>query len=47
LRFILFNAPLQSFFSTLKNRLLRHREFLDQADAQQAIFESIEGLAVA
>ncbi len=37
------NAPVESFFSTLKNELVRHRQFQDQAEARHAIFEYIEG----
>jgi putative transposase len=37
------NAPVESFFSTLKNELVRHRQFQDQGEARQAIFEYIEG----
>jgi len=37
------NAPVESFFSTLKNELVRHRQFQNQTDARQAIFEYIEG----
>lgn len=36
------NAPVESFFSSLKNELVRHRQFCDQADARQAIVEYIE-----
>lgn len=37
------NAPVESFFSTLKNELVRHRQFQDRTEAKQAIFEYIEG----
>lgn len=37
------NAPVESFLSTLKNELVRHRQFQDQAEARHAIFEYIEG----
>jgi transposase InsO family protein len=37
------NAPVESFFSSLKNELVRHRQFHDQAEARQAIVEYIEG----
>jgi transposase InsO family protein len=37
------NAPVESFFSSLKNELVRHRSFQNQAEARQAIFEYIEG----
>ena len=36
------NAVVESFFSTLKNELTRHRQFHDRAEARQAIFEYIE-----
>jgi putative transposase len=36
------NAPVESFFSSLKNKLMRHRQFRDQAEARQAIVEYIE-----
>lgn len=36
------NAPAESFFSSLKNELVRHRQFRDQAEARQAIVEYIE-----
>jgi transposase InsO family protein len=31
------NAPVESFFSSLKNKLVRHRQFQTQAEAQVAI----------
>jgi hypothetical protein len=37
------NAPVESFFSSLKNELVRHRQFRDQAEARQAIVEYIGG----
>ena len=37
------NAPVESFFSTLKNELVQHRQFQDRTEARQAIFEYIEG----
>ena len=37
------NASVESFFSTLKHELVRHRQFQDQAEARHAIFEYIEG----
>jgi transposase InsO family protein len=37
------NAPVESFFSTLKNELVRQRQFQNQAEARHAIFEYIEG----
>jgi len=36
------NAPVESFFSSLKNELTRHRQFPHQADARYAIAEYIE-----
>lgn len=36
------NAPVESFFSSLKNELVRHRQFQNQAEAQVAIAEYIE-----
>ena len=36
------NAPVESFFSSLKNELVRHRQFQNQADARYAIAEYIE-----
>jgi putative transposase len=36
------NAPVESFFSSLKNELVRHRQFQNQAEARQAIVEYIE-----
>lgn len=35
------NAPVESFFSTLKNELVRHRQFHNQAEAQVAIEDYI------
>jgi putative transposase len=35
------NAPVKSFFSTLKNELVRHRQFVSQAEAQMAIEDYI------
>lgn len=37
------NAPVESFFSTLKNELVRHRQFQNPTEARHAIFEYIEG----
>jgi putative transposase len=37
------NAVVESFFSTLKNELVRHRQFQDQAEARRAIFDYLEG----
>lgn len=36
------NAPVESFFSSLKNELVRHRQFQTQAEARYAIAEYIE-----
>jgi putative transposase len=36
------NAPVESFFSSLKNELVRHRQFASQADGRYAIAEYIE-----
>jgi len=36
------NAPVESFFSSLKNELVRHRQFQTQAEAQMAIEDYIE-----
>ena len=36
------NAPVESFFSSLKNELVHHRQFQNQAEAQVAIVEYIE-----
>ncbi len=36
------NAPVESFFSSLKNELVRHRRFAHQAEARYAIAEYIE-----
>jgi transposase InsO family protein len=39
------NAPVESFFSSLKNELIRHRQFQNQTEARLAIaeYEYIEG----
>lgn len=37
------NVPVESSSSSLKNGLARHRQFRDQAEAQLAIAEYIEG----
>lgn len=37
------NAPVESFFSSLKNELVRHRQFQNQTEARQAIGDYIEG----
>ena len=36
------NAPVESFFSSLKNELVRHRQFQNQAEAQVAIEDYID-----
>ena len=36
------NAPVESFFSSLKIELVRHRQFQNQAEARYAIAEYIE-----
>lgn len=36
------NAPMESFFSTLKTELIHRREFATRAEAKSAIFEYIE-----
>lgn len=36
------NAPVESFFSSLKNELVRHRQFQHHPDAWYAIAEHIE-----
>lgn len=36
------NAPVESFFSSLKNELVHYRQFQNQAEAQLAIVEYIE-----
>lgn len=36
------NAPVERCFSSLKNELVRHRQFQNQAEARQAIVASIE-----
>ena len=36
------NAPVENFFSTLKNELVRHRQFQHQAEARYALAEYIE-----
>lgn len=36
------NAPVESFFSSLKHELVRHRQFQNQTEAQVAITEYIE-----
>ena len=36
------NAPVESFFSSLKNELVRHRQFTNQTEARDVIAEYIE-----
>ena len=36
------NAPVESFFSSLKNEVVHHRQFQNQAEARYAIAEYIE-----
>mgnify|MGYP001587106152 FL=1 len=36
------NAPVESFFSSLRNELVHHRQFQNQAEARSAIAEYIE-----
>ncbi len=36
------NAPVEHCFSSLKNELVRHRQFQNQAEARQAVVASIE-----
>lgn len=36
------NAPVESFFSSLKNKLVRHQLFQNQAEAQVAIADYID-----
>ena len=36
------NAPMESFFGTLKNEMVHHRRFTTRAEARAAIFEFIE-----
>ena len=35
------NAPVESFFSSLKNELVRHRQFQNQTEAQVAMEDDI------
>lgn len=37
------NAPMESFFHTLKTELVHHRDYKTRADAQRDIFAIIEG----
>ena len=36
------NVPVESFFSSLKNELVRNRQFANQAEARYAIAEYID-----
>ena len=36
------NSPVENFFSSLKNELVRHRQFANQVEAQVAIEDYIE-----
>ena len=37
------NAPMESFFHTLKNELVHHRQYAIRAEAKPDIFAYIEG----
>ena len=37
------NAPMESFFGTLKTELVHHREYADRDTARRALFAYIEG----
>ena len=37
------NAPMESFFHTLKTELVHHRKYATKADAQRDLFAFIEG----
>ena len=37
------NAPMESFFHTLKTELVHHRDYNSHAEAQRDIFAFIEG----
>ncbi|MBP2431558.1 transposase InsO family protein [Bradyrhizobium elkanii] len=37
------NAPMESFFHTLKTELVHHRQYQTRAEAQRDIFAFIEG----
>ena len=37
------NAPMESFFHTLKTELVHHRQYKTRGDAQRDIFAFIEG----
>jgi transposase InsO family protein len=37
------NAPMESFFHTLKTELVHHRKYATRADAQRDLFAFIEG----
>ena len=43
----MFCSHVESFFSSLKNKLVGHRQFRDQAEARLAIAEYIDGLRTA
>ncbi len=36
------NAPMESFFATLKKELIHHEEYQTREEARQSIFEYIE-----
>lgn len=38
------NAPMESFFHTLKTELVHHRDYQTRAEAQRDLFAYIEGL---
>ena len=38
------NAPMESFFHTLKSELVHHQKYATRADAQRDLFALIEGL---
>ena len=37
------NAPMESFFGTLKTELVHHRQYLDRDTARRDLFAYIEG----
>jgi transposase InsO family protein len=37
------NAPMESFFGTLKTELVHHREYVDRDTARRELFAYIEG----
>jgi putative transposase len=37
------NAPMESFFHTLKTELVHHRQYATRAEAQRDIFAFVEG----